>query len=97
MVLSEIPRSDLSESPLFKLYHLIFYLYKSIFWWKNDLKESFVAVIFKLLQKYSDFVNSDDCIRKISSIFIRNNLIFFETAIFGPIKFTFNVKTLNLC
>ena len=33
----------------------------------------FYAVFFKLLPKFTDFINSDDCTGKIFSRFIRNN------------------------
>ena len=45
----------------------------------------------KLRQKYSDFVNSDDCIGMISSISIRNDPNLFQTFIYGPIKISFSV------
>ena len=59
--------------------------------------ENFVAAFFKLFQKYSDFVNSDDCIGNISSISIRNSPNLFEKLICRPMKIKLNVKTLDLC
>ena len=61
---------------------------------KNQFFYYFVAVLLKLLQYYSDYVNSDDFIGNNSSMSIRNNPNLFETIIFGPMKIKFNVKTL---
>ena len=53
---------------------------------------------FELLPNYSDFVNSNDCIGKISSISIRkNSTLFDETFIFEPVKINIYVETLDLC
>ena len=80
----------------FKTY---FFIYKINFQVKNLFLQNFVAVFFilKLLRKCSDFENSNDCIEKISSISIRNNLNLFETHILGFMKINFNVKKLDLC
>ena len=51
-----------------------------------------VIVYFSKDSNYIDFVNSDDCIRKISSISIRKNANVSETFNFEPMKMNFNVK-----
>ena len=63
---------------------------------KNDIFLN-VNIFFKLLAKFSYFVNYDDCIGKISSRSIRSSCNLFETFIFGHVKMNFNVKTWDLC
>ena len=53
--------------------------------------------IYATVPKNSDFVINDDCIGKILSTFIINNLYLFETLIFEPMKINFNLNTLDLC
>ena len=52
----------------------------------------FCCSVSKIASKYSNFVNSDDGIAKMSSISIRNKLNLLETLIFGPMKINFNVN-----
>ena len=50
----------------FKL--ISFYVYKNqFFWWKMKNFRFFFCRFFKILPKFSEFVNSDDCIEKITS------------------------------
>ena len=79
-----------------KIYFVIFYI---IFIYLIEYKYLYYiySLFFLLLTIYSDFVNCDDCIGKISSISIRNKLNLSETHIFGSIKMNFNVNTLDLC
>ena len=87
--------SILGTEPCFQIY--ILFLQKLNFRRKIDLFSNCLAVFLKLLQKCADFVNSDECIGKISSISVRNNPYLFETLTFEPMKMNLNVKTLNLC
>ena len=62
MVPSEISSSDLSEYILFKIIFLSMKIY----------------FFFKLLPKRRNFINSDDCIGKITPKSIRLNPVFIE-------------------
>ena len=74
-----------------------FFIYKNSF--PGEKNYNFFLILlqffFKLLPKYSDFVNYADFIRKISQISIRNNLSLFETLIFEPMRMNFNLKALD--
>ena len=74
-----------------------FFIYKNSYVGEQFSFLLFVAVVLKLLQKYNDFLNYDDCIGKISSISIRKNSNVLETPIFGSMKMNFFFKTLDLC
>ena len=58
-------------------------------------KINFGPVFFNYYQSTAIFVNSDDCMGKISIISIGNNPILFETLNFAPMKMNFNVKTFD--
>ena len=51
----------------------------------------FFAVLFKLLPKISDFINSDDCIGKITSNSIRLKPVLFKK------RFEVNKKQIIFC
>ena len=57
--------SDLSEYAIFKL--LFFSLIKINFEVKNETFYVFSSSFYKLLSKFSDFLNSNDCIGKLTS------------------------------
>ena len=63
--------SDLSEYTLFQIKN-IFFIYKNQFLGENWIFNFFWAVFFKLLPKFfTDFINSDNCMGKITSKSIR--------------------------
>ena len=75
MVSSEKSSSGLSENTYLK-WNKIFYLFiKMRFWWNIKMLGFFIFI--KLLPKFNDFINVDDCIGKITSksirIYHRNN------------------------
>ena len=64
MVSLERSSWDLSECILFYIEKIFFQLLKLIFMWKMNIFRFFLAVFFKLLPKFTDFINSDNCIEK---------------------------------
>ena len=63
MVSSERSNADLTEYTLFQILKIFLYPLKSI---KNKKLYVFFAVLHKIIQKFSDFINSDDFIPTIS-------------------------------
>ena len=77
----------------FHLYILFFQVKNEILW---DFFYSFF--FFGFLLKYTDFVNSDECIRKISSRYMKNNPHLIKKLAFGTVKNKFhslNVEELS--
>ena len=60
----------------------------------QDIKLRGVLQLNSIVQR---FLNSHDCIGKISSISTRKNSNLLATHIFGLVNINFNVKTLDLC
>ena len=75
MVSSE--RSDADQSELIILKKKIVYINTFL---SENLKKCrfFYRYIFKVLQKFSDFVNSDDCIEKLTSKYVRLYPVFIK-------------------
>ena len=53
-------------------------MYKNQFWVKFFKFEVFFAVFKEILPKFSDFVNSNDCIRKITPNILDYNQVLFK-------------------
>ena len=78
MVLSERSSSDLSEYTLFYFKKIFIHSKKSIFIFFEKMRffRFFHAVYFILLPKFTDLINSDNCIGKITSKYIRIDPVF---------------------
>ena len=64
--------SDISEYTLLQI-AITFFIYKKYFLGGKENCTFFCSFFFEILKKFSDFVNSDDCIGKITSKSIRIN------------------------
>ena len=87
MVSSVRSSSDLSECNLFQIEE-IFFIYNNQFLFEKIKMFSFFccSFFFKLLPKHSDYINSDDCIEKITTKSIK------IYPVFNFKKFEFNKK-----
>ena len=75
MVSSERSSSDLTEYIFYFKLEKYYFIYKNNF---IDEKWIFFAFFFKLLSKFRNFINSDDCIGKIQSKSIRLYPVFIQ-------------------
>ena len=92
-VASKRSSSDLSE---YALLHIkkYFFIYENQVLGKEIKKLGFfMQFFFKFLPKFTDFINSDDCIGKITSKSIRMNPVFL---FFIKIRYYFSENVLHL-
>ena len=79
MVISERSNSNISKYTPFKIQNIFFYIRNEFLGEKlKNCRVFFCSFFSKYLQKISDFVNSDDCIGKVTLESIRLQPVLFK-------------------
>ena len=81
MVSLERSCSDLSGSTVLKIKKIFYFIYKNLFLIKNEYLQVSSGSFFQILPKFTDFVNSNECIGRITSKSMRLQPVFIQKKI----------------